>query len=74
MGTVVKYVGGPLDGQDAKPGPSAARRYSTYRRDDGSRMPANQGDGIFLHGGRNRHGYSCRMRDGVKIYLHATLA
>ena len=71
---IVRYLGGPLNGTVAEPGRAAWRRYVTYRRDDGTNMPPGQGDAIFIHNGRKRHGYVLSEMDGgTKAYIHASV-
>lgn len=47
---VGKYVGGPLDGQDAT---SATGRWPTYRDDDGGPCSASKGDAEVIRRGNS---------------------
>lgn len=73
----IRYVGGPLGGQETE---DRSRRHWPYRRDDGTRLPAGQGDAIFMSGGgqRKRHGYVLTKIESVngpeRVYLHASVA
>lgn len=69
---VIRYQGGPMNGLVAS-GSSRGKQWSSYRRDNGSLMPTGEGDRIFIHGGRKRHGYCLTETENGRAYIHATV-
>lgn len=68
-----RYIGGPLDGQEAT---HTGGRWPAYRDDNGHHLPVGQGDREFCtFAGRplRRHYAHQTDRDGQHVYVHATV-
>ncbi len=73
----VRYLGGPLDGQQAVKGHG---KWSIYRTDTGAAMRVDAGDRVFGVMGsgsaRRQHGYELTTVETVNgtedVYRHAT--